>query len=81
MEKMTHDELVELLGELFDDESIGCIGETTPNGNGMCTCPSCSAIEDLKHEGCGMEPMGMIINHDDDCKLYRLYAYVSANRK
>lgn len=81
-ETMTHDELVELLGELFDDNSIGCYGETRTSGyGGLCTCPSCLEIRELTYESNSTEHMLAISNHRDTCRLNRLYNYVSEHRK
>lgn len=69
--KRYHNLLV-LLQDLFQDNSIGLTPHTNSNGADWYTCPSCYNSKDIKGHQWGPEHItGM--DHDPECKLMELY--------
>jgi hypothetical protein len=65
-------EIIDLLGELFQDCSIGLYPVANRNGADHYRCPGCSASKDTLGYASGQDPLSSV-EHDDRCDLNLLY--------
>ena len=69
-----------LLEDLFDDNSIGVIGEKNDNGADSYYCPCCLASETTSGNASRSAAINHI-EHEPDCKLIKLYTLVKQMRR
>lgn len=75
--------ILDLLGDLFRDMSIGLYPVRNDNGSDEYQCPSCSATKKTLGWASGQEPLHTV-EHDTRCDLhllYTLYQEYEANKE
>lgn len=79
-------EILDLLGNMFQDCSIGLYPVMSHNGADHYRCPSCSASKDTLGYATGQDPLDSV-KHDDRCdlnllhKMYREFADEQAEQQ
>lgn len=79
-------EILDLLGSLFQDSSIGLYPVRNDNGGDTYQCPCCSASKSTLGYAFGQDPLDSM-EHDDRCdltllhKMYREFAEEHAEQE
>jgi hypothetical protein len=71
--------IYELLGNLFDDNSLGVQAHQHHNGADWLQCPACYATKDVMGHAFGQYPL-MDIDHLQSCELVALYNLLQEER-